>query len=458
MANTSYSERIQQGFIEHVDESKLLDCMRCGFCLPSCPTYIHSNFDESQSPRGRIALMKAVRDGLVPFDDSVEESLDMCLGCRACEPACPAGVEYGSLLESAREVIQKEKKKSVKEKFARKVAFEHLFKEPEKMSKTVGLVRFYQKSGLQKLSRKTHVLSLFPTILKDMESVLPEIEKKNLTVMRGMVFEAKKKATKVAFFTGCLMETIFSKTNKATVQILQQLGCDIVVPQNQVCCGALQGHSGELENARENARRNIDSFLAEEIDYIVNNAGGCGAFLSEYNHLLKDDKEYMEKAKRFSEKIIDITSLIYKLGITKLPLANKKGSLTVTYQDSCHLRNVNGVITEPREILQSIENVNYIELKGADQCCGSAGIYNLIHSEMSMKILDTRMENVQHTNAHIIITTNPGCLLQMKVGIERANLTGKIEALHLIDFLYDYVLDEGKLSLDSRKKEQISIN
>lgn len=441
MSNLALSERIQRGFQENLEEEKLLDCMRCGFCLPACPTYIHSNYNETQSPRGRIAMMKAVRDGDIPFDDSIAESLDLCLGCRACEPACPAGVEYGHLLEHARDVIQREKKASIKEKVARKVAFDHLFQEPNKMEKTVGLVRFYQRSGMQALTRKVNILSFFPDILKGMEKVLPPIEKKR-TIQGGM-YPAEKKSTRVAFFTGCLMDTVFSKTNEATIKLLQKVGCDVWVPENQVCCGALHGHSGELEKAKKNARRNLDSFDVNEVDYIVNNAGGCGAFLSEYEHLLKDEPDYLDKARAFSRKTIDITSLLYKQGIMELSLRYTEGKkITITYQDSCHLRNVNHVVNEPREILKSIENVDFVELKGADQCCGSAGIYNLIHADMSMRILDDRMKNVKDTGSQIIITTNPGCLLQMKLGIDRAGLSDKMEALHIVDFIYEYLIKD----------------
>lgn len=439
LANQLLQERVQKGFVEQLDESKLLDCMRCGFCLPACPTYIHSNYDESQSPRGRIALMKAVREGYIPFDGSVEEALDLCLGCRACEIACPAGVEYGYLLEKARNVIQQEKKISLKEKAVRHIAFDHLFKEPKKIKNAVSLVRFYQRSGLQAVTRKSKVLNMFPVMLREMEGVLPKIDKYSSDRGKSLKPEGKQKL-KVAFFTGCLMETIFSKTNDATIKLLQKLGCEILVPENQVCCGALQGHSGELERAKINAKRNIDQFLEADVDYIVNNAGGCGAFLSEYENLLKDYSEYYDLSKRFSEKIIDISSLLYKLGITSLSLTYKEDTeLIVTYQDSCHLRNVNKVINEPREILKSIQNVQFVELEDADMCCGSAGVYNLIHSEMSTRILDEKMDYVRKINPQIIITTNPGCLLQMKVGIERAGLSKKVEALHLVDFIHDYI-------------------
>lgn len=438
MAEAQLSVRIADGFREEVEEEKLLDCMRCGFCLPACPTYIHSNFDESQSPRGRIALMKAVRDGVMPFDDSIEESLDLCLGCRACEPACPAGVEYGSLLESARNVIQREKKKSVKEKVVRYGAFRQLFRKQKTMERATGVIRFYQKSGLQALTRKTGILSVFPSMMKDMESILPALEKSN--IKKGHTYQSTRKTTKVAFFTGCMMDTMFSKTNESTIQLLQKLGCDVWVPEGQVCCGALQGHSGELALARENARRNVEAFLAEDVDFVVNNAGGCGAFLSEYDHLLADEPELLEQAKAFSSKVIDVATLMEKLGLTEkaMRLKNDK-QVAITYQDSCHLRNVSRVVEEPREIMRAIEGADFIELSSADQCCGSAGVYNLIHTEMSMRILESKMEDVRETQARFVLTSNPGCLLQMKVGIEKAGLSDLMEALHLVDFLNDYV-------------------
>lgn len=454
MSSSSLQTRIQQGFQEQIDESKLLDCMQCGFCLPSCPTYLHSNQNESHSPRGRIAIMKAVRDGVIPFDDSVEESLDLCLGCRACEPACPAGVEYGHLLESARDVIQGEKKKSVKEKVIRKVTLDHMFTDAKKMNRATSLLRFYQNSGLQTITRNVNILSFFPDIFKDMEKVLPKMEK--TTSMRGEVYKPKQKKIKVGFFTGCLMETIFAKTNQATVEILRKLGCEVWVPENQVCCGALHGHSGEMDRARENAKRNIDSLLDYDVDYIVNNAGGCGAFLTEYDHLFKDNPEYAEKSKRFSSKMIDISSLMYQLGVTNLSLSTKGSQkLIVTYQDSCHLRNVNHVIDEPREILKSIENVDFVELKGADQCCGSAGVYNLIHTEMSQRILEDRMANVKDLGANIVITTNPGCLLQMSVGIEKSGLTDKMKALHIVDFINEYVFINENIKGGDRNEEKV---
>ncbi|WP_144509616.1 (Fe-S)-binding protein [Bacillus sp. FJAT-22090] len=430
---TVLQEKMQQAFVTHVDDDRLMDCMRCGFCLPACPTYIHSNFDETQSPRGRIALMKAVRDGQIMWDGSIEESFDLCLGCRACEPACPAGVQYGTLIEETREAILSTKPQSFKEKIIRKGAFDNLFANQKKMQSAVNLVTFYQKSGLQKVARKIGFLELFPPFMKEMESVLPDPPKRK----KADVQKTKVKA-KVAFFAGCLMDTMFNETNRNTIAILEKLGCDVVVPKGQQCCGALHGHSGELEKSKRNAQTNIEAFDLEEIDYIVNNAGGCGAFLGEYDKLFSNDPILHEKAKLFTSKQIDISSLFVKLGIIdfleKLPASNSVG--LVTYQDSCHLRNVTGVKDEPRNILKAVQDCTFVELPNAELCCGSAGIYNLLQPKMASLILESKMQKVKEVSASTVITTNPGCLLQMKVGIEREGIATTTQALHLVDFIY----------------------
>jgi glycolate oxidase iron-sulfur subunit len=439
VTQTVTQQRIQQGFKDAIQEESLLDCMRCGFCLPACPTYIHTNYDETHSPRGRIALMKAVREGLIPWDDDVEHSLNVCLGCRACEPACPAGVQYGHMLENAREVVQEVKKKSVIEKTVRNVAFNHLFQDQEKLSQATNLIRFYQRSGLQKTTRKVGFLNLFPETIRGMEQILPNVPNRKEVKERGTFFPAiGEKRTTVAFFTGCLMDTLFTETNNSTIKLLQYAGCDVFIPKEQACCGALHAHSGEKKSATTLAKRNIEAFEAFSVEYIVNNAGGCGAFLHDYPYLFDQDLEWYERASFFKQKITDISSILSKLDFKKYKLRAKE-PIIITYQDSCHLRNVSRVVNEPRELLKSIEYAYFIELEGADQCCGSAGIYNLLQSEMSMKILDDKMEKVKMTNAAYVITSNPGCLLQMKLGIERAGLTRKIESLHLVDFLSDHV-------------------
>jgi len=337
-------DAIQKAFREKLDEDELLNCMRCGFCLPSCPTFIMTK-QEAASPRGRIALMKGVYDGVIEYDDDIGHQLDFCLGCRACETACPSGVQYGHLLEDARAAITENKHKSVKEKVIRKLAFKDLFPNQKRMKQVTGMVRLYQKSGLKKLAEATGAINILPETMRTMQSILPEIpssqDMKNrpthlepIPVSHWAIDEASAaqagcgsgctcvqnsetteptqarldaiKASagqvpkRVAFFTGCLMDTMFLETNNATLKLLQLAGCEIAIPPEQACCGALHGHSGEVIGARELAKRNIEAFEALEADTIVTNAGGCGAFLVDYDHLLADEPEWAERAARFS--------------------------------------------------------------------------------------------------------------------------------------------------------------
>lgn len=422
---------MQQSFEQHVSDDLLLDCMRCGFCLPSCPTYLHMGQDETQSPRGRIALMRAVRDGFIEWDSSIERSFDLCLGCRACEPACPAGVQYGTLIEQTREAVQSLKTPGFVEKIARKIAFDHLFVEQKKMGKAVSLVKVYQKSGLQRAVRKIGFINLFPKHMKSMEAALPPVEKPVATLRK-----VHSSPLKVAFFTGCLMDTLYKETNEKTIALLERLGIEVTIPDGQKCCGALHGHSGELARGLKNIEHNVEAFDSDDFDYIVNNAGGCGAFLKEYEKHLP-----VEKGQRFSQKIIDISSVLIKGGLLDWlqALPKKEVKSVVTYQDSCHLRNVNGVITEPRAILNSLPGIEYKELPKADMCCGSAGIYNLLQPGLAGEILKTKMHHVKEVNPAIIVTANPGCLLQMQAGIHSENLQQSMQAMHIVDLVYSII-------------------
>ena len=429
-------KNIQEAFKERMNEDELLNCMRCGFCLPSCPTYIVSGYKESQSPRGRIALMKAVYDGVIEPDDEFERSLNLCLGCRACEPVCPSGVHYGHLLEEARDIINQNKKHSLPVRTIRKVVFKKLFPNKNHLINITSLVGYYQRSGLQKVARKIGFMKLFPDNLREMEKILPDIPKKNEMKHRAEYIPPKntKKAT-VAFFSGCLMDTMFLKTNDATVQLLEKAGCEIVIPKTQACCGALHGHGGEKELAKELAKQNIEAFENSEADYIITNAGGCGAFLIEYDHLLKEEPGWSERAKKFVAKIKDISQILYELDFHKqfrLSLPEQ----VVTYQDSCHLRNVMKTSQAPRALLRSIHGITFKEMENADSCCGSAGIYNIVEPETSMKILDRKMEKVKETKATTIVTANPGCLLQMMLGIKRGKLE-HVRAVHIADLLLE---------------------
>lgn len=438
--------RIQQAFKEKIDYNELMNCTRCGFCLPSCPTYIETGKDEVHSPRGRIALMKGVVDGLIEPTDEVKRSIDMCLGCRACEPVCPSGVKFGHLLEQARDAIYQSYKQSLPAKLTRKLAFRSLFPHQNRMRNLTSLVGFYQRSGLQRAAQKTGMINILPGNLRTMEKVLPNVPKrKELNNRPQFLLAYFEKKKRVAFFAGCLMDTLFMRTNDATTKLLQYAGCEVVIPEHQGCCGALHGHSGEMEFAKEMAKKNIRAFEDEEIDYIITNAGGCGAFLHDYDYLFKDEPEWKERAAAFSAKIKDISSILIDLNFDTSEL--QLDEQIVTYQDSCHLKNGQKTFTEPRQLLQSIDGVKYIEMKDASRCCGSAGIYNIVESEMSMQILNYKMEQAKKTKATTIVTSNPGCLLQMKLGIEREGLTGKVEAVHIVDFLLEAY--ENKLEKES---------
>ncbi|MGG5253175.1 (Fe-S)-binding protein [Neobacillus sp. SM06] len=439
MTTAKEQARIQQQFKEKMNEDELLNCMRCGFCLPTCPTYIESGYQESHSPRGRIALMKAVVDGLIEPDEDFERSLELCLGCRACEPVCPSGVNYGHLLEDARDLINQNKKFSLPVRAVRKAVFQGLFPHQNRMQSLTGLIGFYQRSGIQTIARKIGFLSLLPDSLATMEKVLPHVptmkEMKNRPAHLPAIGNQNYR---VGFFSGCLMDTMFMPTNDATMKLLQLAGCEIVIPKDQACCGALHGHSGEKASAKDLAKRNIQAFEDLGADFIITNAGGCGAFLLDYDHLLKDDPIWRERAKAFTEKIKDISEILVAVRFhEKVEL--EVPEQVVTYQDSCHLRNVMKTAAAPRTLLKAIKGVEYREMKDADRCCGSAGIYNIVETEMSMKMLDYKMVQAKDTFASTIVTANPGCLLQMKLGIEREGLTAKARAVHIVDLLLEAV-------------------
>lgn len=439
MTTVQEQQRIQTQFQEKMNQDELLNCMRCGFCLPTCPTYIESGYQESHSPRGRIALMKAVVDGLIEPDEDFERSLDLCLGCRACEPVCPSGVNYGHLLEEARDIVNQNKKFSMPVRVVRKAVFKGLFPHQNRMRSLTGLIGFYQRSGLQKVARGTGVMKLFPESLATMEKVLPKVPTMKEMKNRPEHLEAiGTKTHKVAFFSGCLMDTMFLETNNATMKLLQLAGCEIVIPKEQACCGALHGHSGEKEDAKALARRNIKAFEDTGVDFIITNAGGCGAFLVDYDHLLKDEPEWKDRAKAFTDKIKDISQILVEVGFhekVKLELPQQ----IITYQDSCHLRNVMKTASAPRTLLQSIKGIEYREMQNADRCCGSAGIYNIVESEMSMQLLDSKMVQAKATHATTIVTANPGCLLQMKLGIEREGMASNMRGVHIVDLLLEAV-------------------
>lgn len=425
---------------------ELTNCMRCGFCQPACPTFSETS-REAASPRGRIALMKAVADGIMQPDDSFKKQMDMCLGCRACEPVCPSDVKYGQLIEQTRDAIQHEEDHKWWVKAIRSVTFRHLFPHQKRMRLLGKGLKMYQQTGLQKLTRKTGILNILPDQLARMERILPAAESKGVVEQLGTSYPAKGQAVaKVGMFRGCIMDVLFTETNVNTVKLLSEAGFDVVIPAAQNCCGALHAHSGELDQARDLARKNVAAFREAGVDYIVSNAGGCGALLVEYDHLLHDDPIWKESAEWFAKRVIDVSELLLRKGRTPAFADGQtrtgseiKSPVTITYQDSCHLRNVMRSSNAPRELMKRVADVNFVELKESDRCCGSAGIYNIVQPEMSNQILDHKMEHVKSTQARYLLTSNPGCLLQMKLGIEREGLTEQMKAVHIVDFLYERI-------------------
>ncbi|MGO4348252.1 (Fe-S)-binding protein [Paenibacillus sp. MCAF9] len=439
-----HANPLARTLLEKLDYDQLTNCMRCGFCLPACPTF-HETGMEPASPRGRIAMMKAAVDGLMVPDQQFQDQMNLCLGCRACEPACPADVKYGQLIEQTKEAIEEHATHSLPIKIIRKTVFKHLFPKRSSLKLLGGSLAVYQKSGLQKVVQSTGVMKLFPKQLSEMESILPSASPKGVVERLGTFYPAKgERIAKVAMFRGCIMDVMFADTNVNTVELLSAAGFDVYIPESQVCCGALHAHSGEMNDARELAAVNIDIFKQLDVDFIVSNAGGCGALLVEYDHLMQENKKYSEPAKWFASRVIDVSTLIVEKG--RVPKFVQKASsqdarkIKVTYQDSCHLRNVMKGSSAPRKLMREVVNAEYVEMGESDRCCGSAGIYNVVQPEMAGAILEHKMEHANNTQASYMLTSNPGCLLQMKLGIEKHKPDQTMKAMHIVDFLHERMI------------------
>ncbi|MFC5529639.1 (Fe-S)-binding protein [Cohnella yongneupensis] len=426
--------------VTKLDYEQLTNCMRCGFCLPACPTFRETGL-EAESPRGRIALMKAVADGIMKPDQTFQEQMSHCLGCRACEPACPADVKYGQLIEQARDAIEDHAHHSAPVTGIRKLMFKGMFPHRNRLKWLGRALTVYQKSGVRAIVRASGLMKVFPKHLREMERILPDGTGKGVVEQLGRIIPAKgDPIARVALFRGCIMDVLFAGTNVNTVKLLTEAGFEVVIPEQQTCCGALHAHSGEMDLARELARVNVKAFEEAGIAYIVSNAGGCGAQLVGYDHLLHDDPEFHEPGKRFASRVIDISQLLLQFGrLPKFsePIEPDSMPLKVTYQDSCHLRNVMKGANAPRQLIKRVANVQFIEMKEADRCCGSAGIYNVMQPDMADQILEHKMEHANQTNARYLLTSNPGCLLQMKLGVEKYGTNEKVEVKHIVDFLYE---------------------
>jgi glycolate oxidase iron-sulfur subunit len=403
-------------------------CVHCGLCLNHCPTYKLWGL-EADSPRGRIRQIVLVDQGRLPLGDSFVKHIDQCLDCRACETACPSGVEYGKLVEAARAQIEQNYERPFFSRLARDFVFRGLLPYPKRIALLARLLYVYQRSGLQSAARATGILRMLG--LAEKEKLLPAIDNKFFFSNLGRTYPAVgQRRARVALFAGCVAQVSFSALHEATIRVLTANGCEVVVPAGQTCCGALAAHAGVRDVARSLARINLGVFLGGEFDAVITNAAGCGSTLKEYEHLFAAGTAEGEKAQSFRKKMRDATEFLADLGLsaklTELPVR-------VTYQDSCHLLHGQKIREAPRKLLRAIPGLQLVEMAMADYCCGSAGSYNVTETQTSLALLAEKMKHARATNAPVIVTANPGCLLQMRAGAE-IHSTGQ-EVVHVMELL-----------------------
>ncbi len=388
-------------------------CVHCGLCLNACPTYRELGV-EMDSPRGRIYQMAQVANG-APVTDAYREHIDLCLACRGCESACPSGVQYGRLIEAARADLEQRAKRPFFARIARKAVFDVLLPSRFLLRCAGTGMWMYRRLGLQRLARAT-VLKRMPR-LRDVESLAPAAEVPSFYRHMGRVFPAQgERKYRVALLSGCIANVAFARLNEATVRVLQANGCEVTIPEAQTCCGALHVHAGLRESARKLARQNVGALASAGFDAILTCAAGCGSTLKEYDELLEHDPVYAERARRFVSLMKDVTEFLASIGLNPR-MGEVRG--VATYQDSCHLAHGQRIKSAPRDLLKQVPGLTFRELPLSDVCCGSAGIYNVVHTDIAMALLDKKMQSVALTGADRIVTANPGCMLQLRAGVRR---------------------------------------
>jgi len=412
-----------------VDKPEYADyarCVHCGLCLNHCPTY-RLWHNEADSPRGRIRQIQLVDEGRLALGEGFVTHIDRCLDCRACETACPSGVEYGKLVEAARAQIEQQYQRPLLSRLTRDFVYRWLLPYPRRIARTARVLRLYQRSGLAGLLRGTGVLRLLG--LESRERLLPQIDRRFFFSEIGKTFAANgTRRARVALFAGCVAQVTFSELNRSTIRVLQANGCEVVIPGEQACCGALPAHAGIRDVARRLARANLSAFRTEDFDTILTNAAGCGSTLKEYGHLLGPHDPAHPRAAAFASKVRDVGEFLAELGLTA-PM--RRVPLRITYQDSCHLAHGQKIREAPRQLIRSVPGVELFEMRLADQCCGSAGVYNVTQTKASMELLALKMESVRETKAQAIVTSNPGCILQLRAATGRSGM----EVLHLMELL-----------------------
>lgn len=420
-------------------QADLDKCVHCGLCLNACPTYRELGV-EMDSPRGRIYQMNQVANG-GSITPSYIEHLELCLACRGCESACPSGVPYGRMIEAARAQIEGQRQRSWWSRSFRKFVFERVLPSRTALQILGTGLYVYQAAGLQRLVRATGILKLAGK-LAEIEALSPDANVPFFFSKIGKTFPPEgERRYRVAFLAGCIANVAFARLNEATIRVLQKNGCEVVVPAAQNCCGALHLHSGLKNEAQTLARRNVDATLAEEFDAIITNAAGCGSTLKEYDELLAGDPAYSAKARTFRSRMKDVTEFLASIELN--PNMGQVDAIA-TYQDSCHLAHGQKIRSAPRQLLRAVPGLDFREMPMADLCCGSAGIYNVVQNEMAMEILRHKMEYAGQTKASLIVTANPGCMLQLAAG---ARLYGRWQRIaHVVE-----VLDEAYRNYNQSK-------
>jgi glycolate oxidase iron-sulfur subunit len=407
---------------------KILDCVHCGFCLPTCPTYLVLG-NEMDSPRGRIYLMRAAAEGRVGISETFVKHMNLCLVCRACETACPSGVEFGHLMEAARGQARRKYPEALPDRLFRKIILE-TFTHPGRLRLLLGPMRVYQRLGVQRFLRGTGLLKLLGR-WGAMEALMPALPDASLAARFPEVTAAVgPRRGRVALLLGCAQHAFFPDVNLATVRVLAANGFEVVAPRGQGCCGSLFVHEGEREKGKALARGTIDAFDAVGADFVAVNAAGCGSVMKDYGELLKDDPRYAGRAAAFSRKVRDVSQILAEAGLagTLHPV-----NLTVTYHDSCHLVHGQKVRTEPRTLLAAIPGLQLVPLRDADFCCGSAGVYNLLHPEVAREFLNRKLDRLAETGAQVVVSGNPGCQLQIAMGLRGRGLS--MRAFHTVEML-----------------------
>jgi glycolate oxidase iron-sulfur subunit len=421
------------------NDDVLSQCIHCGMCLATCPTYELTKHERS-SPRGRIRLINAFAKGELSITDTFTYEMGFCLDCQACETACPAGVKYGEMVEASRNIIEQSVNKTLFSRIIKKIIFRFLLLHPNRFKIVARMLYLYQNSKIRKLIHSNKIVSKYFRNLLELDKLAPSVSKVfGEDLIPEITSLQIKPKFKTAILTGCLMDVMFADVNLDMVDVLKNLDCEVIKPEKQFCCGSLPGHNGDLITAKELARKNIDAFEKYNYDYLVSNSSGCGAFMKEYRTLLKDDSQYARKAEIFSGKVKDIMEFISE----KFPnFSFNSYNETVTYHDACHLVHSQKIFNEPRAILNSVKDLKFIELEEATWCCGSAGIYNIIHYTDSMRLLERKMNHIRNTNAKIALTGNHGCIAQLRYGASKFNVD--VEVQHPVTLIKNSFHQESK--------------